>query len=181
MDPSLCVHFRLPCIPSLSYPMDQCWAHYPSLPGLQRLPQQSLSWGVGEDSTRSRRGRFIVYALYNSLMQCRNYSNGWITGSLCKPLCVTKEIQFQRCLGHGVKLHVLQAVWNGNIIIIKSPKALGSRLAKIHLEDSGKDVKLTRKEFIAQVREAAISNVLRSFNTGIHSLGTFIFCHSNMY
>ena len=66
---------------------------------------------------------------------------------------------------------MLQAVWNGNIIIIKSPKALGSRLAKVHLEDSGKDLKLTRKEFIAQVREAAICNVLRSFNTGIHSLG----------
>lgn len=115
-----------------------------------------------------------------TLIQCRNYSKGWITGSLCKPLCDTKEIQFQKCLGHGVKLHVLQAVWNGNIVIIKSPKALGSRLAKVHLEYSGKDLKLTRKEFIAQVREAVISNMLRSFDTGTLSLGTFILyvCHS---
>lgn len=87
-------------------------------------------------------------------MQCQNYSKGWITGSLCEPLCVTKEIQFQKCLGHGVKLHVLQAEWKGSTIVIKTPKPLGSRLARTHLEDSGKDLKLTREEFIAHVRRS---------------------------
>lgn len=108
--------------------------------------------------------RMNLHTVYLTLIQCRNYSKGWITGSLCKPLCVTKEIQFQQCLGHGVKLHVLKAVWNGNVIIIKSPKPLGSRLATIHLEGSGRKLNLTRKEFIAQVR---FNTVLMFFNAGV--------------
>ena len=43
MDPSLCVHYRFPCMHSLSYPLDQCCVHHSSLPRLQRLLQRSLS------------------------------------------------------------------------------------------------------------------------------------------
>lgn len=32
-------------------------------------------------------------------------------------------------MGHGVKLHVLEAEWNGTIIVLKSPKSLGEGLA----------------------------------------------------
>ena len=60
------------------------------------------------------------------LLQCSNYTAGKISGSLCKPLCITKEVEFKSCLGHGVKLHVLEAEWNGERVVLKAPKGLGS-------------------------------------------------------
>ena len=40
---------------------------------------------------------------------------------MCKPLCETKEIRFTKCLGaHLLKLHVFEAEWDGQPVIIKS-------------------------------------------------------------
>ena len=49
------------------------------------------------------------------------------------PLC-SGEIQFRRCLGHGVKLHVLEAEWRNSMVILKTKEIVGTehavRLAK---------------------------------------------------
>ena len=90
-------------------------------------------------------------------VQCNNYSKGLITGSLCKPLCETKEIEFKKCLGHGIKLHVLRARWKTTTIVLKTSKTLGhrastwlKRLSSRHNVDHD-DFKLTRDEFIDAV------------------------------
>ena len=94
-------------------------------------------------------------------IQCRNYSQGLITGSLCRPLCDTKEIHFEKCLGHGVKLHVLRARWKDSTVILKTPKQLGSSIAVKHAVNSllpgslslqGREgFTMTRKMFIERV------------------------------
>lgn len=88
-------------------------------------------------------------------VQCRNYSKGLITGSLCSPLCDTHEIKFEKCLGHGVKLHVLRAEWNGNTIVLKTPKPLGTRavrsLSAIASDTAREDFKMTQEEFMESV------------------------------
>jgi hypothetical protein len=91
--------------------------------------------------------------------QCSNYSRGLTTGSLCRSLCETKEIEFEKCLGHGVKLHVLRARWKDNTVILKTPKYLGSSIAVRHAIDSllpgsplGKEgFTMTKKTFIERV------------------------------
>ena len=80
-----------------------------------------------------------------------------ITGSLCRPLCETKEIKFEECLGHGVKLHVLRVNWDGRKVILKTPKQLGSMIAVRHAMSSllpgtsAENFKMTRKLFIERV------------------------------
>lgn len=89
-------------------------------------------------------------------MQCRNYSKRLISGSLCGPLCDTHELQFDKCLGHGVKLHVLRATWNGSKVVLKTPNALGSNsMIKLLTLTSRplNDFKMTREEFITLVSE----------------------------
>lgn len=63
------------------------------------------------------------------LSQCLNYTVGLVAGSICNPLCKSEEIRLRRCLGHGVKLHVLEAEWQGKIVILKTPKNLGTDAA----------------------------------------------------
>lgn len=93
---------------------------------------------------------------------CDNYFNGYVTGSLCEPLCTRKEIQFQKCLGHGIKLHVLQAEWNGNIIILKAPKKLGDGAAMVHVKEAGSEMQITEKEFIEQANISTFFNIAGS-------------------
>ena len=87
-------------------------------------------------------------------MQCSNYSAGLLTGSLCRPLCDSREITFLDCLGHGVKLHVFLAEWRGYKVVLKSPsKAATHSEAVAHVEahfTQGVAV-LTKKQFIKQV------------------------------
>lgn len=79
------------------------------------------------------------------------------SGSICKPLCITKEIVFQSCLGHGVKLHVLEAEWNGNKVVLKTPKPLRSDAAVIMTDalfpsnTRKEDVKMSAQELIYHV------------------------------
>ena len=52
--------------------------------------------------------------------QCGRYATGFIAGSLCEPLCITREIHIQKCIGaHELKSYVLQADWNSKSLIIK--------------------------------------------------------------
>ena len=80
-----------------------------------------------------------------------------MTGSLCRPLCETKEIEFEECLGHGVKLHVLRAKWNGKTVILKTVKPLGSGIAVSHVVnsllpgESPHSFTMTRKVFVEKV------------------------------
>ena len=93
-------------------------------------------------------------------LQCKNYTSGLITGSLCKPLCDTKEIQFLKCMGHGVKLHVFKAQWNGNTVILKAKNSLGSGKAVQHAKASvlpwmkREDYEMTKEVFIQRVRNS---------------------------
>ena len=77
-----------------------------------------------------------------------------VTGSLCKPLCVTKEVQLKRCLGHAVKLHVLEAEWNGLKVILKTSEYFGHEWTPEVLPHgvSEDDFKLTTAEFVKHVR-----------------------------
>jgi len=55
-------------------------------------------------------------------------------------------------LGHGVKMHVLQARWGDNTVILKTPKPIGSKIATMHLTgDDRYKRKLTKEEFIRDV------------------------------
>ncbi len=91
-------------------------------------------------------------------------------GSLCEPLCTTKEIKFTNCLGsHLLKLYVFKAEWKGQPLVIKSLRPyshhrdrvrflntfrlLGYNPGKSPLPDStiiDPDMKLTRQQFIEQ-------------------------------
>ncbi len=84
---------------------------------------------------------------------------GRVAGSLCEPLCVSREIQFKRCLGHGVKLHVLEAEWNANTIILKAPHEIGSRRALEHVKYESKIMQLSREEFIQKASDSLFRNV----------------------
>ena len=90
-----------------------------------------------------------------SYLQCQNYSKGLITGSLCSSFCDTHELQFEKCLGHGIKLHVLRAKMKGNKVVLKIPKKLGSHsvrlLETVSSKPLTKDFKMTRQEFMTLV------------------------------
>lgn len=92
-------------------------------------------------------------------MQCFNYSKGIFTGSLCPALCDTREITFKKCLGHGVKKHVLLAEWNGDTVVLKTAKSFGSKRAIEALEGivsyniRKEDFKISTKDFAAHVSE----------------------------
>ena len=76
---------------------------------------------------------------------------GIITGSLCIPLCHTKEIKFKQCLGHGVKLHVLEAEWKGNAIVLKTTTFLEGILP-MWVTDVRDNFTVTTKYFVHHVR-----------------------------
>ena len=60
-----------------------------------------------------------------SFTQCEEYASGYIAGSLCEPLCTTREIRIQKCVGaHKLKPFVLQAEWNSKLLIVKSVRHL---------------------------------------------------------
>ena len=80
-------------------------------------------------------------------------------GSLCEPLCVRREVEFVRCLGHGVKLHVLLAHWAANTVVLKTAKPSGSRRAARHLDHPDKQTRIiSKQEFITEVRQMSAAN-----------------------
>jgi hypothetical protein len=88
-------------------------------------------------------------------MQCRNYSEDLVTGSLCSPLCDTHDIEFEKCLGHGIKLHVLKAKWSEKSVVLKTSKPLGTRslgkLSSVFSKPLNHNFKITRQGFMEAV------------------------------
>ena len=79
--------------------------------------------------------------------------NGGVTGSLCEPLCVRQEVKYVRCLGHGVKLHVLQAQWGPNTIVLKIPSPINNKTVADHIDwHRDRSRTISREEFIRDVR-----------------------------
>ena len=53
--------------------------------------------------------------------QCKRYQQGEITGSVCKPLCDSKEISYSHCLRIGKdKVMVVLATWGQRKIVLKA-------------------------------------------------------------
>lgn len=92
-----------------------------------------------------------------------------MAGSICEPLCIRKEIKFRNCLGHGVKLHVLETEWNGDTVVLKTPRPLGTNLA-VKMTDV-LIPRSTKKEDFTMSTEEFISHVSES----MHNYGNFIF------
>ena len=94
---------------------------------------------------------FIIIYLH---WQCRDYASGVVGGSLCEPLCVRREVEFVRCLGHGVKMHVLQAQWAGNTVVLKTNDLIDNHTAAMHVYwERDRHRVITRDEFIREVRK----------------------------
>ena len=97
----------------------------------------------------------LIDAFILLFMQCRNYSQGLVTGSLCSPLCDHNDIKFEKCLGHGNKLHVLKAKWRGKPVILKTSKPLGTcsfRDLSFHFSKPlNHNFNITQQEFIEAV------------------------------
>ena len=74
-----------------------------------------------------------------------------MSGSLCRPLCVTKEIQFTQCLGHGVKAHVLQAEWRGRSVVLKSTKPIRESVFATYFINETDQREMTKLQFIRDV------------------------------
>ena len=75
-----------------------------------------------------------------------------MTGSLCEPLCVRWEVEFVRCLGHGVKMHVLQAQWGPNTIVLKTSNPIDNKTVAGHIEwHRDRFRTISREEFIRDV------------------------------
>lgn len=118
-----------------------------------------------ENSTVYLDNLVCIYSVYHSKFvhiiiiiswQCRDYLNGLVTGSLCEALCVKKELEFVRCVGHGVKLHVLEASWGASTVVLKTTKRLGHPRATSHLNHPDKFTrKISKQEFIREVRARA--------------------------
>ena len=63
-----------------------------------------------------------------------------------------KEVEFVRCLGHGVKMHVLLAQWTVSSVVLKTAKPLSHERATSHLQHPDKFSHITTKqEFIREV------------------------------
>ena len=103
--------------------------------------------------------------------QCSNYSRGLITGSLCRPLCETKEIEFEKCLGHGVKLHVLRARWKDSTVIRKPPKRLGSDMR--HAVSSLLPGSPQGKEGFTMTKKTFVERVGADY---LHALNLYVCC-----
>ena len=68
---------------------------------------------------------------------------------------LTIYLKFEKCLGHGNKLHILKAKWRGKPIVLKTFKPLGTlSLGMLSFQFSkplNHNFKITRQEFIETV------------------------------
>ena len=60
-------------------------------------------------------------------------------------------MEFVRCLGHGVKLHVLLAQWAANTVVLKTSKPQGHDRVIAHLDRPDKLRKISKQEFTSEV------------------------------
>ena len=82
--------------------------------------------------------------------QCLAYGRGAAAGSLCQPLC-SRRLTFRRCVGHGVKVHVLEAEWAGHTVILKAPALLESDAGLADLRLPAQGPALSRAHFMEWV------------------------------
>ena len=60
-------------------------------------------------------------------------------------------MEFVRCVGHGVKLHVLLAQWGANTVVLKSPDPVNNHT--LHLEwHEDRHRMVSKEEFVQKVR-----------------------------
>ena len=87
-----------------------------------------------------------------------------VGGSLCEPLCVRREVEFIRCLGHGVKAHVLLAQWAANYVVLKTAKPVArNHRAEAHLDRPDKFSRIiSKQQFLHEVLCHTIRCVCRS-------------------
>ena len=85
--------------------------------------------------------------------QCKDYLNGMVGGSLCEPLCVGREVEFIRCLGHGVKAHVLLAQWAANYVVLKMTEPVRNHsVVALHVDwYTDRHRLISKKEFVHKV------------------------------
>ena len=90
------------------------------------------------------------------LSQCDRYERGSVAGSLCEPLCTSREIQYSQCNPEGKnKVFVAQARWKKREVVLKSMKAM--KLVSKLLEQY---TTLTAEEFKRKVINISSSGVV---------------------
>jgi hypothetical protein len=60
---------------------------------------------------------------------CSNYSKGLVPGSFCKSMC-SEMVQYSKCLGHGVKPHVLLVKYKDKDVVLKAKRTYKSSIVK---------------------------------------------------
>ena len=83
-------------------------------------------------------------------MQCDDYHDGLISGSICSDLCDKKIITFQKCTNYRDGKKALIAKKKGEFIILKAKKAHWSNLDPIEVVD----IFPSMKDFMKMVRES---------------------------
>ena len=72
--------------------------------------------------------------LHQFSLQCANYSQGLISGSFCPKLCSEGSVTYVKCLGHGVKPHVLLMKYRGSDIILKAKRSTTSSTVRYRIK-----------------------------------------------
>ncbi|KAG9347708.1 hypothetical protein JZ751_003721 [Albula glossodonta] len=72
-------------------------------------------------SGRGARQMFTLeYFTEECYRQCEEYRQGVLTGDLCEDLCVTRQVQYKRCLYYENGKKVIEADWRGVPVVLKS-------------------------------------------------------------
>ncbi len=65
-----------------------------------------------------------------------------------------REIQFTECIGHGVKPHVLMALWRGSTVVMKAAGTPGDSDLHLPIDTSQDNFSITKDKFIDLVSKA---------------------------
>ena len=93
-------------------------------------------------------------------LQCRRYFQSEITGEVCAPLCSRNEIVYEKCLGHERTNHVIEAKWNGQLVVLKSKRSI-ENTARTHFD-----------HFITKMQVSSMKDFVHLLNLSI-SVGYF--------
>lgn len=109
----------------------------------------------------------VIQSVFLSFLQCKLYEDGLAVGSLCAPLCITKDIHSLTCHSfQATKEAVFSAEWHNIRLVFKSvPKDLQA----IHWYDNGVIHYPTEKEFLSTIRNIVKSklNLTLAYDTAI--------------
>ncbi|XP_068199932.1 divergent protein kinase domain 1C isoform X2 [Antennarius striatus] len=62
----------------------------------------------------------LVSANQRTSCQCLEFGEGAVAGDMCEDLCVRGRVQYQRCLYYQNGKKVLEALWGGRRVVLKS-------------------------------------------------------------